>query len=191
MIKSKNWESKLESYAHAFTKHKEEIHFNLAMHSGVVLDRANQTITKVDANVNMLLLFSTLRSPRERELMKFVEGKGGPEGFLKDDTLLKELIAMSDEGRESDQGKASSAQAQAKELAEISEQIKKDIEKMLLENNEVFKKKFDAQQIQIVEELKLSIHREGDRIIGVIVAGPHDRIVDPVRVSALVRLTYP
>ena len=180
MVKSKNWESKLESYAHIFFQHQEKIRFDISVHSSISIQQANQTITGVDAKINVLLLFASLHSPRERELIKFVEGKGGSEKFLKDENLMKELFALSEGGRETELGKTPSVTAQAKELVEINEQAKQDIGKLIQENRDVFERKFDAQRTLIFEELYLAVRREGDRVIGVIVAGPHDRIMDPV-----------
>ena len=48
-------------------------------------------------------------------------------------------------------------------------------------NLEVFELKFKMQQRELAEEMRRMVHHEGDRVIEAVTAGPHDRIIDPVR----------
>ena len=47
-------------------------------------------------------------------------------------------------------------------------------------NLESFERKFMMQQRDLAAEMRRIIHHQGDRIIGAVTAGPHDRIIDPV-----------
>ena len=47
-------------------------------------------------------------------------------------------------------------------------------------NMKVFERKFRMQQREIMEEMKKVVVHEGDRVISSVLAGPHERIIDPV-----------
>lgn len=146
------------------------------MHASLGIERANQTlsvvnatVTATDTKVDMTLLFQELRSPEERELRKYIESKGGPDKFLKDDTLMDELIARSEKSA-----------VPSKASKEIKYDLKKDITDIITENFKVSENLFHALQINISVQMETTVRREGDRIIGTLLAGPGDRIIDPV-----------
>lgn len=47
-------------------------------------------------------------------------------------------------------------------------------------NMKIFERKFRMQQREIMEEMKKVVVHEGDRVISSVLAGPHERIIDPV-----------
>lgn len=64
---------------------------------------------------------------------------------------------------------------------ELSQAPSADIKK----NFEAFERKFEIQMRQLAEEMKIFIAHEGDRVISSVLAGPHERIIDPVRLGHL------
>ncbi|GJE85201.1 hypothetical protein PsYK624_012790 [Phanerochaete sordida] len=176
VFKSIAWEGKLEGFATAFDGHKDALHKDLSMHTALGVERANQTLSAVDVAVktsgtklDMILLFQQLRSPDERELWKFIESKGGPDKFLADDTLMNELLARTEKGTAD----------QLTSVNEVKYDIRKDLAEIIKENLEVSENKFQALQITIRGQMEQTVRREGDRIIGTLLSGPQDRIIDP------------
>lgn len=179
VFKSISWEGKLEAFAAAFDGHKEALQKDLSMHASLGIERANKTLASVEvsvqstgSNLNMLLLFEQLRSPEERELRKFIESKGGADKFLKDSELMDELVDLSRRGEGTDGSQVNSHMIKA--------DLKKDLGDLINEGIAVSDNKFCALQVNIRAQMETSMRREGDRIIGTILSGPHDRIIDPV-----------
>lgn len=59
------------------------------------------------------------------------------------------------------------------------QEIRGDPSEAIEMNAEFFSRKFEIQRREI-RYITRAIHREGDRIISAMTAGPHDRIADPV-----------
>ncbi len=72
----------------------------------------------------------------------------------------------------------------SQDLVEFKRDIDKEVEEILAENSKVFGRKFEAIEISL-RDVKVTIYREGDRVISelraTMNAGPHERIIDPVR----------
>ena len=187
LFRSLEWEQKLIGFVNQFEDHKKELHFDLSMHASIGIDQANTTLLAVsgqventESNVSMVLLLQLLRSPKERQLIKKIELKGGAERVLKDENILKELIAESGEKEMTGDAKVLSKDKQAELVKEVVREASRTFEDMVKENEELFTRKFKAQEIALKEEMETVTKREGDRIIGVITGGPHERILDPV-----------
>ncbi|KAM5542913.1 hypothetical protein V8D89_003297, partial [Ganoderma adspersum] len=58
---------------------------------------------------------------------------------------------------------------------ELSQAPSADIKK----NLEAFERKFEIQTRELAEEMKMFVAHEGDRVISSVLAGPHERIIDP------------
>ena len=163
------------------------------MHASLGIERANQTlsvvtatVTATDSKVDMAILFQELRSPEERELRKFIESKGGPDKFLKDDALMDELIARSEKNAPS----SKSGKVQEASGKEIKYDLRKDISDIIQDNFKVSENLFHALRVNISVQMETTVRREGDRIIGTLLAGPGDRIIDPVSTSPRVNFQY-
>lgn len=119
----------------------------------------------------MLQLFQKLLTPEQKKLADIIEKKGG-NAVLDDEHALKELAAVE---------ASLSPQSGRFDLSEIRYEINEDPANAIEKNAEFFGRKFDIQRRQIEEDVARAMRREGDRIISAVTAGPHDRIVDPVR----------
>jgi len=98
VLKGPVYEARLAEYATIFTNRQKDIEFALLVHTTLSLDSAIRTLSDVHESVrstddkfNMVLLFRRLDSPGEKELIKLVESKGGPQKCMEDDNVLLEL----------------------------------------------------------------------------------------------------
>ena len=74
-------------------------------------------------------------------------------------------------------------------VTELRKEVSKDVEQVLADNK-FFDQKFEAMKMK-VEEVKVEIRHESDRVIDTILAGPHERIdrvcdLHPVGIIALI-----
>lgn len=189
VLNSPMWEGRLAGFVTVFEKHRSSIAFSLSLHTSLGVEAANrallsvhQNVQSVDQKLSMLLLFRTLDSPHEKEVMKIVTTKGGAKACVDDDTILKELMSLP-RGRSSInptvRRRATSSAADRVELAQVKMEIQEDVDKSLERNRVIFDGKLELQKRQLVKELEDVVRREGDRVISAL-SGPHDRIIDPV-----------
>lgn len=172
---SSDWEKRFEDYLALFKQHGENIHEDLSLVIGTGIKKVQLTLDKISENTSMTLLMQLLRSPRERELQRFIDSKGGPTEVLKNDSLMQELI------RQSGEAEIVPSKGLTELFQEIQREVKKTVADSIEENFELFSGKFEAQQEQLKYSLELAMQRQSDRIIYEIGEGPHKRITDPVR----------
>jgi hypothetical protein len=132
----------------------------------------------------MLQLFQDYATPHERELVAMVKKLGGS-GVLENEQAMEELAAYALAGAHAGPESRQAPQGRPFGFVELRQEIKCDPEEAIEKNAEFFNRKFDIQRRQIVEDIARAVNREGDRIISVVTAGPHDRIFDPVCRKAL------
>ena len=120
-------------------------------------------------------MFQKLLPPEQKKLTDLVEKKGRST-ILEDEDAIRDLAA-----------KASPAPVGVRhstgqfDLAEFQHEIRDDPASAIEKNAEFFNRLFDIQLTKIEESIARVSRREGDRVITAVTAGPHDRIVDPVR----------
>ena len=128
----------------------------------------------------MIAFFQTCMSPEYKEMATRINDRGGIQAVMDNERLLKELV----EARGASDGAVEVRGAHRRDVAfdmdELRSELKEDVEMAMEKNSHTFSRKFEMQRKQIVDELTKAIHREGDRIIDAVTAGPHDRIIDPV-----------
>lgn len=120
--------------------------------------------------------FVKFQTPQEQRLRKAI-GPDCGQGESKNvsDEYLQKLLSIS-EGKPANSGDITSKN-ENKALAILREEVKEDLEQLLIANREVFGRKLRSQTNVIVAE----IESQSDRIISTVMAGPHERVVDPVR----------
>ena len=128
----------------------------------------------------MLKLFQEFITPEQKKAAAMVEKRGGI-AILEDKQAMRELADVdlpftapsgSDSQRDEDR---------RLDVVELRREIEGDPDDAIEKNAESFDRKFSVQRRQIREDFARAASREGDRIISAVTAGPHDRIVDPVR----------
>ena len=135
----------------------------------------------------MLAYFQTCMSPEYKEMATRINDRGGIQAVMDNERLLKELVDA--RGVSESTAEVRGAHGHRREVAfdmeELRAELKEDVEMAMEKNSHTFSRKFEMQRKQIVDELTKAIHREGDRVIDAVTAGPHDRIIDPVSLSPM------
>lgn len=176
--------------AEQFVTHKSDLQSNLQIYVTLEITSANIKLTTIDRNVSAIMevIFERMQSIKEREMAATVRSRGN-QPPANDEQLLEEVFRSERElqlklEREVEQGAKRSNFPES--LAAFQEEIQKDVDTILLENRVQFERVFDAMEMRL-KEVKDVIIREGDRVIGTILAGvgkgPQERIVDPVRTN--------
>ena len=194
---SLKWQGKFTDVAQQFADHKTAIQFDLQIHASVGITTANVTLSAVSTDMSKLtenvgklmeVVFERMRSPEEREVASLVAAQpGGVEAALKNDALLEQVLAA----QKSKDGKGAGARRhgggsgaeedKTKTISELRAEVGKDVEQVLADNK-YFEQKFEVVRMQ-VDEVKVSIKRETDRVIDTLLSGPHERIIDRVSPS--------
>lgn len=186
VLKSPIWEDRLTDFVTIFEQHRASIVYALSIHTSLGVDTANrmlegmhQSAESTDEKLTMLLLFRTLDSPYEKELMKVIAAKGGAKACLSDDVALEELMVFQKSKKTTSRGAKPSTSADRVALDQMKMEMKEDVGDSLRKNMEVFGRKLEVQKRQLLQEMKGTVRREGDRIISAL-AGPLDLIIDSV-----------
>ncbi|KAH9064500.1 hypothetical protein EDB87DRAFT_1680408 [Lactarius vividus] len=184
------WDNKLLSFVTLFSERREKFHFELSIHTSQGVDKANvkldnlgDTTRALDKKMdNMMAMFRQLVSPEQRRILEMVDEYGGVKAIRNDDkTLLslEEMASKAPSAPSSDEHQV--AWAGASDASPNADDLKKDIFEdpgVAADRNQVvFFRKFEVQKRQI-DELKLVVKRESDRVIEAIKGGPHERILD-------------
>ncbi|KAJ6515406.1 hypothetical protein C8R45DRAFT_208195 [Mycena sanguinolenta] len=189
VLKSAIWEGKLVKFVAVFTKRRGDFEFALSIHTALGVDAANRAISAVDkttqemnAKMDMMMkMFAQFASPESKEMARLVEQRGGVEACQDNDRVLKELSELEQKSSTGPrQGSTGAKGAPGKStLEDLKDDLKTDIDEAISQNMKAFDRKFEVQTRQIIDEMSKVVERQGDRIIGAITAGPHDKIVDP------------
>ncbi|KAF8273628.1 hypothetical protein EI94DRAFT_1795034 [Lactarius quietus] len=178
------WNEKLLHWVSVFSNRRQEFEFELSLHTGQGVDKANSKLDVIDEKINVLkAMFEQLVSPEQKQLAATVAANGGVKALKDDDKMLLELertaskviSAPGAEGPRAPRAKPGDANPNADDLRK---DIFEDPEVAVERNQIVFFRKFEAQQRQIIDELTLVVKRESDRVIQEIKGGPHERILD-------------
>jgi hypothetical protein len=96
---------------------------------------------------------------------------------LRKDVTVKKVNELEDESRGTD-----SRRSKISSLSndDFQREITEDPEQAVKKNRERFDKMFEIQSKQI-EDVERSVREQADRIINVVLSGPHSRLIDPVR----------
>ncbi|KAF7355741.1 hypothetical protein MSAN_01492000 [Mycena sanguinolenta] len=192
LLKSSIWEGKLVKFVGIFTKRRGDFEFALSIHTALGVDAANRAISAVDkttqemnAKMDMMMkMFAQFVTPEQREMARLVEQRGGVEACQTNDKVLKELSELEQKSNPAPRQGPTSAKGAAgtnskSGLEDLKDDLKTDIDEAISQNMKAFDRKFEVQTRQIIDEMSKVVERQGDRIIGAITAGPHDKIVDP------------
>ena len=70
---------------------------------------------------------------------------------------------------------------EAGELSRLQKELAEDPVVEVKRNLETFERKFEMLQRESLKEMRDFVKHEGDRVINSVLTGPHERIIDPVR----------
>lgn len=155
------------------------------MHTARAVDAANEKLDEqskrlggMEGKIDQVLeLFKKLDTPREKDVLKFLEENGGAKAVIEKDDLLTKLVAK---GGETLSSVAGSGRESRNELSDarkvLSKELDESVDAVFKKNLAIFERKLEMQ----ANQLKSAIRAEGDHIIHALSAGAHDRILDPV-----------
>ena len=137
-------------------------------------------------------MFEQLVSPEQKQLSETVAANGGVNALKHDDKMLLELErtaskATSAPGAEAPRVSRTKPGDADPNTDDLRKDSFEDPDAAVERNQSVFFRKLKAQQRQIIDELTLVVKRESDRVIQQIQGGPHERLLDRVRVFYLTK----
>ena len=140
----------------------------------------------------MMEMFQKFVTPEQRQLAFLVEKKGG-DAIIDNEQVMRELsdAEASISAPTGMERHRPTKKFDTSDLAEIQHEIRDDPAVAIEKNSELFNRKFDIQRRQIQEDIERAVSREGDRIISAVTAGPHERVLDPVRIFSLITISFP
>jgi hypothetical protein len=131
----------------------------------------------------MKAVFEQLVSPEQKLLSDLVNAKGGVNVIRNNDKVLLDLEKTA-RNASTVEGHCTHQTNDAElEGVSLSEDIFEDPNAAAEKNWAVFSRKFEAQKIQIIDELTLVVQRESDRVIQELKGKAHERIRDRVGFS--------
>jgi len=193
LIKSSKWEEKFTAFATKFANFQSDFTADLALYTGAGIQATFRAVGKIDDKISMFMkaVFTLFASPEENQLLSFIKSEGGPEVFITDDNLLRDLIKKyNTQQRQTSQEDDRVGQGKARfdlgnsEFDDTKKELNADLDVVLARSKKFFAPKFQEQKDQI-EKVRDDIRREGDRIVGQLLSGAHDRILDKVGLRSL------
>ncbi|KAJ3573153.1 hypothetical protein NP233_g2617 [Leucocoprinus birnbaumii] len=183
-LKSKVYENRLAGYATKFMDYKEELDKALTVHIALGVDAANEKLdnqsTKLDDIQQKLDLltnvFRKLDTPREREVMDFIQESGGPQAVVERNDLVQALVKKSGESLSHVSNKARTAGKSEIDAARetLEKEFTEDLDAVLKKNFTHFDHKLKIQERNIIDV----VERQGQFILSALSAGAHEKIID-------------
>ena len=173
---SPKWEAKFTDVAQQFVRLRDEIKFDLQLHTSVGITTINADVSEVKEMVGNLMrvVFERMQSSEERDVASLVAAQpGGREAVLKDDVLLGKVLAAHElrnrKGRGAKRYGAGAEEDKARMIAKLRRKVNKDVEQVLADNK-CFDKWLEDERIK-VNKVDVSTRRETDRVIDAPVGG--------------------
>ncbi|KAF8994672.1 hypothetical protein BDQ17DRAFT_1412488 [Cyathus striatus] len=196
LIKSPKYEAFFAYYMSRFIEYRDELYRDLALHTALRMEDVNsklddQRFTLVDIQSQLKTLFRILDTPKEKEILRIIDGAGGAGACIENHKILQELVLRS----EDDSFRKNHRNVSHKEVTNVGnealsvkekelpiqeiqrilrQELYEDLDKVFQENFGRFSGKLDIQ----AKAIKDTVERQSDRIISY-VSGWHERITDP------------
>ncbi|KDR69994.1 hypothetical protein GALMADRAFT_145041 [Galerina marginata CBS 339.88] len=196
ILKSNKWEEKFTDLATQFANFQSDFAADIAFFTGAGVQATIRAVGQIDEKITMFMtvVFNLFASSEETQLLSFIKTKGGSEKFINDDTLLLDLIkkqkgqqAQPSEDDRIGQGKANFDLGNSP-FDDTKKELTTDLNILLDGSRKTFTQLFEEQKDQITA-VRDDIRRESDRIVGRLLSGAHDRILDKVGVHSLFATT--
>ncbi|KAF9445936.1 hypothetical protein P691DRAFT_777225 [Macrolepiota fuliginosa MF-IS2] len=179
-IKSKIYEARLADYAIKFIEYRDQLDKSLTVHIAVGVDMVNK---KLDAQASTLLsikdklesLFRKLDTPREREVIEYIERNGGAKAVIERSDLVEGLIKRSGETVADLADKTLTSKNDIDSVKEkLRKELAEDVDVVLGRNLTLFSQKMELQDRNIKEALE----KHGKNIVDAVSGGTHSKIKD-------------
>ena len=187
------WKRVFQEVAQQFANHKAGIMLDLQIHDSLGMNdnisKMNSSLKLLNENVSVLMdvVFERMPTSEERHLAEIIKSRepGGVETALKNDRLLQEMLAKTNQKETVEPFKQKGGSGKSKDdkdakkhngnmigtVTELRKEVDKNVEQVLAENT-LFDKKFDMMWKRQKDEI--------DRVISTLRSGPHKAIHHPV-----------
>lgn len=191
-FKSPIWAEKLIKLGEQLVTRKDEIRFALSVHTAVGVDATRMTVEEINVKMDMLISIVNTQSKREQELEKMIGQLGARDIILDDlgklDTAAEMIVKETEQDASSREparganskegaGKASDGKDGKVVDAKMRYALNTSLDTLLEDNARIYGLKLQEQTKQIQDALDASTQR----ILRRFDAGPHERILHPVR----------
>ncbi|KAK0487644.1 hypothetical protein IW261DRAFT_631968 [Armillaria novae-zelandiae] len=173
VIKSLQYESVFAEHIAMLTEDRKRLEMSLNTRTAQVNERM---LASIHADIKKMSerQLICLDTTREQDLRKFLKTKGGPDTWIEDENILRELLQKCGDSIESVLGRQSGSKESWSEVKKkVQKEMAEDVKKALGEHFEHFQTLLDLQGQQLTD-----IKKNTDEIKAALDAGPHDRIVD-------------
>ncbi len=188
-LKSKIYEGRLADYAAKFMGYRDDVDKALTVHIALGVDAANvkldgqsSQLQSIETKLDMLqTVFRKLDTPREREVLDFIEQNGGSKAVIERDDLVQNLVKKSGETMANLVDKSVNSKSDIDSVREkLRKELAEDLDVVLKRNFSLFDRKLEIQYRNLTEALE----KQGQYIVTALSAGTHDKIKDLVSPSA-------
>lgn len=181
-FQSKLYESRLLRFGTTFTDYADQLNKALTVHIALGIDTANKKLddqlTKlqsIDEKVDILTeVFKNLHTPREKEVLDYIESNGGPKAIVENNELVQGLVRRSGQTMANIAGKNHMGKSDIDAVKEkLVKELSEDLDVVLERNFAHFSQKLKLQDQNMANNLEKSF-------ASLLSAGTHDKIKDPV-----------
>ncbi|KAF8143465.1 hypothetical protein K438DRAFT_1875998 [Mycena galopus ATCC 62051] len=180
-LKAGAWNKELASYATRFTNRRADLTFALSLRTAVTIE---------EMNTKMMDMFTTMMTPQERDMGRWIDQNGGEKVVLGNDKKCAAMIKYeasiaasngavghADKTRS---GTDEDSKKEEKAIAALRKEYRDDIQGIIQENLESYSKRFEMGLDDLGKDLGNKIQHQGDRLIKYLRGGPHQRIKDKI-----------
>lgn len=144
------------------------------------LDTQSTQLQSIEEKLDLLsTVFRQLDTPREREVLEFIEQNGGAKAVIDRNDLVQGLVKKSGETMTNLADKSLTSKSDVDSVKEkLKKELTEDVDVVLKRNFMLFDRKLEIQSRNIADALE----KQGRYIVSVLSAGTHDKIKDIVSV---------
>jgi hypothetical protein len=186
-IKSSIYEQRLADFVTMFSDHRKKLELSLSLHISLGVDSANDKLDEqqhrlqsIEHKLDMIALFRRLDTPRERDVVRFIERHGGAKACIADDERLEELVHRAGDNASASRISGRDTGRRSNDMPELRKRLMKelseDIDDTFKRNMILFDRKLEMQNKQLTD----AIQQQSAQVISALLSGAHDRISDPV-----------
>ncbi|KAJ7250786.1 hypothetical protein C8J57DRAFT_1354883 [Mycena rebaudengoi] len=177
-LKASSWNAVLAGYGSRFETRRGELSFTLQMRTAVTVEEMNNNMK------TLMQMFSSIRSPQERDIGRWIKENGGEKAVLASDSKCAEMIKYEASiSRDDPRSRMKPELDQSDELKTVTalrKSYRDDIQVAIQGNFKGFSKRFEMGMDDINKDLTKKISHQGDRIIKYLQGGPQSRIKDKI-----------
>lgn len=171
-LSATKWNEELAQFIIRFQDRAQELQVALQLHTVRALRRLED---KQDRTNRLLATLTSMLSPSERELEKWIQEKGGQDKVLKDDKLCRDLLLQ-----EERLTRGSYNPSPADSPTELREFVSEEVKTAVRRGAEESRRAFQLGLRQAQDELTKRIELSSERVISVLSDGPHNHIKNPI-----------